>query len=150
MLGSGPLEAELHATIESLGLSDRVALRPWRDDVYAVLREADVLVVPSHHEGMPNVVLEAMSVGVSVVATDVGAVTRLLGKEGGSFIVAPNDVERFADAMLTLMKDPARRDAYGAALHLRAKSLFDMPVIARQYELLYRQVLLTRDTGLNN
>ena len=89
MLGSGPLEAELHATIESLGLGDRVALRPWREDVYTVLREADVLVVPSHYEGMPNVVLEAMSVGVSVVATDVGAVTRLLGKEGGSFIVAP-------------------------------------------------------------
>ena len=141
MMGSGPLEAELRTTIDTSGLSDRVTLKAWRDDVDAVLTEADVLVAPSRHEGMPNVVVEAMSVGLPVVATDVGAVTRLLGEEGGAFIVAPHDIERFADAVLTLMKDPAGRDAYGAALHARTRRCFDMPIIARQYELLYRQVL---------
>ena len=141
MMGSGPLEAELRATIETSGLSDRVTLKPWRDDVDAVLREADVLVAPSRHEGMPNVVLEAMSVGLPVVATDVAAVARVLGQEGASFVVAPNDVERFRDAVLILAQDPAKREAYGAALHARAKSEFDIPVIARQYQQLYKQVL---------
>ena len=141
MMGSGPLEAELRATIATSGLSDRVTLKPWRDDVDAVLREADVLVAPSRHEGMPNVVLEAMSVGLPVVATDVGAVARVLGQEGASFVVVPNDVERFRDAVLSLTQDPVKREAYGAALHARARSAFDMPVIARQYRQLYKQVL---------
>ena len=112
--------------------------------MYEVLRKTDLLLVPSRREGMPNVVLEAMSLGVPVIATDVGAVSRLLGKAGESFIVPPGDVDRFADATLKLMQDPVRHDEYGTALYTRAKRLFDMPVIAQDYLGRYRQVLDAR------
>lgn len=144
MMGDGPLEAELRETIGAWGLADRVALRSRQDDVYAALGQADVVVVPSRREGMPNVVLEAMSAGVPVVVTDVGAVRRLLGDEGDPFVVASNEAASFGEAILTLMRDPARRAAYGAALHARARNLFDMPVIARQYQALYTQLLASR------
>lgn len=141
MMGGGPLGAELRETIDASGLADRIILRPRQDDVFEVLRKTDLLLVPSRREGMPNVVLEAMSLGVPVIATDVGAVRRLIGDAGESFIVPPGDVDRFADATLKLMQDPVRHDQYGTALYARAKSVFNMPVIAQNYLALYRQVL---------
>ena len=141
LMGEGPLEAELRAAILAGDLADCVALKPRQDEVYPVLEDADVLVVPSRREGMPNVVLEAMSVGVPVVATDVGAVRRLLGDDGAPFVVAPNEPAQLADALLALTRDSTRRDAYGAVLHARARTCFAMPVIARQYQQLYGQAL---------
>ena len=142
--GSGPLEEELRATIDAWGLSDRVTIAPWQDDVYPILRQTDIMIVPSEREGMSNTVLEAMSVGVPVVATDVGAARRLLGKEGSRFIVAPNDTEALCEAIRGLVSDPSGREAYGAALHARARRLFDIQVIARQYRQLYEQTLNPR------
>lgn len=141
MMGAGPLESELRTIIDRAGLADRVTLRPRRDEVDGVLRAADVLLVPSRREGMPNVVLEAMSVGVPVVATDVGAVRQLLGEDGAAFVVPPHDVAALAAATSALLADPARREAYGAALHDRARRLFDMRVIARDYARLYAEIL---------
>lgn len=141
LMGSGPLQEELRATIEASGLTKLVALAPWQEDVYPVLRRADIMVVPSEREGMSNAILEAMSVGVPVVATDVGAARRLLGNEGNRFIVAPNDTAPLCEAIRALVCDPSAREEYGAALHARAKRLFDIQVVAREYKRLYERTL---------
>ena len=67
-----------------------------------------------------------------------------LGEAGESCVVPLGDVDRFADATLKLIQDPAKHDEYGEALYARAKSLFDMPVIAQDYLGLYKQVLDAR------
>ena len=141
IVGAGLLEDELRATIDEWNLVGCVTLVPWQDDVHRVLGQADVLILPSHREGMSNVVLEAMSVGVPVVATDIGANRYILGQEGRPFIVAPNDAKALCEAILALLNDTPARDAYGAALYARARRLFAIDVIAKEYRHIYEQTL---------
>ena len=141
IVGAGLLEDELRATIDEWNLVGCVTLVPWQHDVHRVLGQADVLILPSHREGMSNVVLEAMSVGVPVVATDIGANRYILGKEGLSSIVEPNDAKALCEAILALLNDTSARDAYGAALYARAKRFFAIDVIAKEYRGIYEQTL---------
>ena len=143
MVGAGPLEDELRATIDKWDLADCVTLAPWQDDVHRVLGQADALILPSHREGMSNVVLEAMSVGVPVVATDIGANRYMLGEEGRPFIVETNEAVALCEAILAMMVDTPARNAYGAALYLRARRNFDIGLVAQQYRRIYEQTLRT-------
>lgn len=96
--GAGPLRAglERRARAEAPG---RVRLLGATDRPAAVLRAADVLVLPSRTEGMPAVVIEAAMVGVPVVATAVGAVPELLGSMEDSRLVPSDSVADFVDAV---------------------------------------------------
>ncbi len=141
MVGAGVLEDELRATIDEWNLADRVTLVPWQEDVHPVLERADVLILPSHREGMSNVVLEAMSAGVPVVATDIGANRYILGEKGWPFIVAPNDTKALCEAVLALLNDAPAREAYGAALYARARRFFAIDLIAKEYRRIYEQTL---------
>ena len=108
-----------------------------------MLGQADALILPSHREGMSNVVLEAMSVGVPVVATDIGANRYMLGEEGRPFIVETNEAVALCEAILAMMVDTPARNAYGAALYLRARRTFDIGLVAQQYRRIYEQTLRT-------
>ena len=141
IVGGGPMEDELRDTIDEWNLAGCVTLVPWQDDVQRVLGQADILVLPSHREGMSNVVLEAMSAGVPVVATDIGANRYMLGEDGRSFIVAPNDAQALCEAILALLNDALARDAYGAALYMRARRFFAIDLIAKEYRRIYEQTL---------
>jgi glycosyltransferase involved in cell wall biosynthesis len=85
-----------------------------RADVPAMLAAADVLVQPSHADAMPLTVLEAMAVGVPIVATAVGDVPAMLAGRAG-LTVAAEDREALETALAELLADPARRAEMGAA-----------------------------------
>lgn len=79
MVGNGPLFDEVSRQIEDNGLGDRIFLLPSQSDIAALLHETDVLLLPSAYEGAPLTILEALAVGVHVVASDVGAVREYVG-----------------------------------------------------------------------
>ncbi len=75
------------------------------DKIKAILRESDVLVVPSYSEGMPTVILEAMASGCAIIATDVGAVCEEVDETNG-WLIAPGDIASLKRAMIDAIEFP--------------------------------------------
>ena len=108
LLGSGAEEAALRRQVEQSGLTRRVAFAGFRRDVLACLAAADVVVNPSFTEGLPNVLLEAFSLGRPVVATDVGGTAELV-QDGRSGWLVP------AGNPAALARSPARSERFAAS-----------------------------------
>jgi glycosyltransferase involved in cell wall biosynthesis len=93
----GPIESKIH-TIENLGVIKS------KDELFKLIDTSHALVVPSLSEGMPTVILEAMARGKAIIATDVGAVSELVGECNGR-LIPPNDVKALADAISNIKSD---------------------------------------------
>jgi len=113
-----------------------------------ILRAADIFTLPSHREGMPRSIIEAMMCALPVVATDIrGSREEVVDGETG-LLVPVNDPAALALALDRLARDPALRRRMGAAGRARALALYDeRRVIERQ---LIRLGLVSRDWGLRN
>jgi glycosyltransferase involved in cell wall biosynthesis len=114
LVGDGPNKPEVDKRAAELGAADWVHFLGMRDDVPAMLSLADVLVQPSHADAMPLSVLEAMAVGVPVVATAVGDVPAMLAGRAGLTVPA-EDQAALEAALIELLADPAKRAEMGAA-----------------------------------
>jgi glycosyltransferase involved in cell wall biosynthesis len=125
LVGDGPERENIQRLIASKNLQDRVSLLGRRSDVNEILDTADLLVLPSYSEGMPNAVLEAMSHGIPVVASDVGGVRSLLGS-GAGMIVSPRDEQALAEALQSLIDDPSRGLRMGERGHELARDLLSV------------------------
>jgi glycosyltransferase involved in cell wall biosynthesis len=136
--GDGEQREELERLRAELGLGDRFVLRGSVSDVAAFLRTVDIAVLPSHSEGMSNALLEYMSAGRAVIATDVGANARLVrdGKDG--LIVPPGDEAALVGAIGRLLEDPLRAAGYGASARKRAEADFSRAAMCRRFEEFYR------------
>lgn len=142
MAGHGPLEAATREEVERLNLSDRFHLLGFRKDILNVMASYDLLVLPSvTREASSTVLKQAASLGKPVVATDVGGTREVVAAGETGLIVPPGDVPALADAVLTLLRDPARAKTMGQAGRQRALSHFAAHAIAEQTEAVYRKVL---------
>jgi glycosyltransferase involved in cell wall biosynthesis len=137
--GSGPLAGELRSLAVALGLADRVSFagRLDRDDVAALLREADVCLNPSLADNMPNSVLEALASGLPVVSTNVGGVPHIVRHEHTALLVPAGQPAAMADAVLRLLRDePLWRRMSAAGLEEVQRYSWNRvaPVLRRHYE----------------
>ena len=107
--GQGPLEAEIRELHAQSGLGDRFTLLGYRDDATRLIAGADVFVLASDHEGLPVTVMEALTLGVPVVAPAVGGLREVVSPENG-ILVAPGDPQALADAIVRVT-DPTVRAA---------------------------------------
>jgi len=143
VVGDGPTRCALEALAERLGMADRVAFLGFRPDAARLLAGFDVVAVPSHSDGSPLVVLEALSAGVPVVASAVGGIPDQVRDGVEGLLVPPGDPEALAAALRALLEDPARARALGEAGRRRAAGLsHDRMVDA--VEDVYRRVAATR------
>ncbi len=119
------------------GLGPRLRRLGYRDDVPAILAAADILALPSHFEGLPMSVIEAMLTGLPVVATNIrGPREQVLDGQTG-LLVAPMQVPPLAAALAQLTEDAAMRARMGQAGLERARALYDeASVVARTLDLL--------------
>jgi glycosyltransferase involved in cell wall biosynthesis len=115
VIGDGPCRAALELIARRLGLESNVMFLGSRDDVPQLLSAIDVFALTSHIEANPVSILEAMSVGRPVVATNVGSVGEAVADGDTGFLVSPGDATAFADRVVQLLRDPARSRAMGAA-----------------------------------
>jgi glycosyltransferase involved in cell wall biosynthesis len=141
LVGEGDEERALRNQVERLGITDRVDFRPWSDDARAALTAVDVFVLPSRLESFPLTVLEAMIVGLPVIATDVGSVAEAVADGVTGRLIPPDDAELLAAALESLVDDPGRRKRMGAAGREIARQRFDVRTMADRYEALYRRVM---------
>lgn len=99
LYGDGPLLDQLRKLSCELGLNGRVHFKGHIKDMSNIYRHADLLVLPSLHEGMPNVVLEAMASGLPVLATDIGGSRELLQGWAPDWLVKSADVDALKIAL---------------------------------------------------
>ena len=118
--GKGALEGELTKIALALGISERVHLLGYREDVAELYHIADVFVHPSYREGLPVSVMEAMAAGLPVVASKIRGNVDLIMDEGG-YLVAPCDVGGFAEALESVLSSSDKRAKMGAYNRAEAK-----------------------------
>ncbi|HYM13120.1 MAG TPA: glycosyltransferase [Bryobacterales bacterium] len=104
---------------------------------WKLLFEADVFLLPSRAEGMPNAVLEAMAAGLPVVATPVGALPEMLGEGLGARFVPVGDSEALTEALLELLADPAWREKMGQWNRARVEARYSMRRVEQLLDALY-------------
>lgn len=132
-MGGGALAASLRRRAEALGLSHRIEWRgpQTQDAVLSAYRAADLFVLAStiasdgDRDGLPNVLMEAQSQGLACIATAVAGVPELIVDGVTGLLVPPSDPPRLAAAIESLLRDPARRAALGAAGEERVRARFD-------------------------
>lgn len=108
MAGAGEVD-RIRAMVEELGVSECFAVHNWLEPIERdrVLAESDVLVLPSHHEGMPMAMLEAMAWGLPPITTPVGGIPEVVKSYENGILIPPGDPQALANAMqeLTLNED---------------------------------------------
>jgi len=108
--GQGPLLAELTSKVEQLGLNQTITFCGHRANIQTLFPSVAMVVLSSNHEGIPNVLLEALSAGVPCVCTDCpsGGPRELMNGNQFGFAVPVGDASRFADAMAEIVSDYPR------------------------------------------
>ncbi|HUE74132.1 MAG TPA: glycosyltransferase [Pirellulaceae bacterium] len=126
IVGEGPLRRGIEESIAASPHADRLHLVGWRGDALSVLAESQMLLLTSQHEGMPNVVLEAMALGKPVMASRVEGVVELLGPAAVEQTAAWRDTEVFVQQLVALARDPARCEQLGQVNQARAREHFSI------------------------
>jgi glycosyltransferase involved in cell wall biosynthesis len=127
--------------IREHGLEDKVRFAGLRDDIPCLLRAMDVFVLPSWREGMPRSIIEAMAIGLPVVATDIrGCREEVVHGETG-LLVPPKRPDRLAEAILALVSDPALAGEMGARGRQRAVEWFDERQVVQRQLVAYEELV---------
>ncbi len=152
VIGEGPERQALEAQVQVAGLERRVAILGRIPD--ESLREAyagsDVMVLPSildsrgDTEGLGVVLLEAMSYGIPVVASDIGGITDIIESGKSGLLVPPADPERLAQALERIARDPALARRLGEAGEQRVRQAFGWPEIMAKWQECYGSLVQTR------
>lgn len=133
ILGKGPLLHHLEERSKTLGVADRITFLGWVAAPFSVMRRADVFVLSSLAEGFGNVIVEAMACGLPVVSTDCPSGPREILMDGACGELVPvGDARLLADAIISLLRDEARRSDLGRRSNARARD-FDVDAICGQY-----------------
>lgn len=137
--GTGPLAAQLQAQIHQAGLENTVALLGQVSHVrmLALYRGATAFVHAAHYEGLPTVLLEAMACGKAVVSTAVSGALDVLQDGRNGLLVPPQEPEKLADTMNSLLNDQPLIHQLGTAALQTIQERFSWQVVGGNYERCY-------------
>lgn len=143
--GSGPERESLVAQAEDLGIGGAVNFtgRLDNDRIAGLYQSADVMMNPSLADNMPISILEALACGVPVVTTDVGGVPYLVSHEQTALLVSPGDDQAMAEAVLSLLGNPALGDRLAKAGHAEIHD-YTWPSVRRTLFAVYNSVLASK------
>ena len=141
MLGQGELDEEVTATINQLGLQNRIVRDGFRLDVPDVLHASDIYCLPSLWEGQPIGLIEAMAVGKAVVATHVDGSKELVQDGVNGLLIDPQQHQQLASALEQLHTNVQLRERLANQAYLTIKGRCDGDSMARQVEDAYQSVL---------
>jgi len=144
LVGGGSQQAALERMSRHLGISEHVRFLGDRADVPDLLRGMDVFVLPSLWEGMPNAALEAMAVGLPVVATAVGGTPEVVVDGVTGLLIPPGDPDALAQSIAHLLCDPDLRYRMGQAGRERVVNHFSVGRMVEQTTRLYEHLLVEK------
>jgi glycosyltransferase involved in cell wall biosynthesis len=148
IVGEGPERQRLEASIAQLGLTGRVLLPGHDHDMAAWYAMAYALVMPSHSEGSPNVLLEAMAAGLPVVATNVGGIPEMVTDDETALLVSSRNPQALGGAIARILTDAPAAAAMSSAARKTAGTRFSIPAHYRSLIRVYERLAgLTAPAG---
>lgn len=144
LAGDGPERPRLESLARELGVADSVHFMGVRSDMEAVLPAFDLFALCSHSEGFSNAILEAMGMGLPVVATRVGGNIEMVEDGVSGSLIPPGDDRSLGDRLLSLARDPALRRRMGEAGRRWVLETNAREVVFRRFRELYEGVLHDR------
>lgn len=144
VVGEVTLDMELQALVDASGLGEDLHLLGRRTDMPEVFAAFDMFVLSSHDEGMSNAILEAMSMELPVVATDVGGTGEVVRHGESGLLVPAKDPLPLADAIASVLGDGSRSQAMGRLGRQIVVDGFSARSMVRQMETLYLSILRER------
>ena len=145
-VGAGPLRQQLEAIARDAAPAGSIDVRDAvrHEEVSQLLRESSVFCMPSWGEPFGMAVIEAMSAGRPIIATDAGALAWLVADGAGGRLVPPRDAEALADAIRQLARDRSQLPGMGAFNRRRVEESFDLDAVVRRWEELYMSAIERR------
>jgi len=137
----------LQAQSTQAGLSAHIQFLGSRSDIPTLLNVADISLLCSHEEGLPNAVIEAMAAGVPTIATEVGGTGEIIDHKVTGMLVPPRNPGVLAQSILELVQDTARRETMGKAARAEIESTYGLDICARAYDDLYQHVMTPKHVG---
>lgn len=137
VVGSGPDLQMLKEATQSLNISTRVAFFGYREDRLSFIKAFDVLALPSLSEGIPRCLMEAMGLGIPVVASDIPGCRALIDTHRTGLLVPPGDDSALAGALESIVKNPGLGMALAQAAKEKICAGFSAGRMAREYEDLF-------------
>lgn len=132
--GEGDERGVLEELIQELDLEACVSLKGWTDDVAGFLATGDLFAFPSHQEGFPLTLLEAMAVGLPVVASEIDGPLEIVTDGTDGRLVPDDDPDRFAEALAELMSDRGAAQRLGAAARRLVLTEYSPAELARRLD----------------
>jgi glycosyltransferase involved in cell wall biosynthesis len=140
LVGDGSLRREYQITAASF---NNIIFLGWRNDVPELMRMADIFVLPSLSEGVPNVVMEASSSGLPVIATDVGGVSQLITNQETGILTRSRDKDALVSAICKLIEEPLFAENLGKKGRIRMVKNYSWGIICEKLEKYYSGIAAT-------
>lgn len=139
--GEGRLYDQLHKEIHALGVEQRVFIKKPIPNVFYEEQGSTVFVLSSKEEGMPNVLLEALSLGIPCISTDcpAGGAKAIIGNNERGILVKNDDAEKMADAMIEICSNDDKREYYSQKAR-EVNSLFSPTIIGKKWKMVFEKV----------
>jgi len=147
IVGGGPREQEYRELSESMGLAGVVTFAGWRDDVGDLLQLMDIYVMSSLWEAMPLALLEAMSAGRPIVATDVSDNAIILEDGQSGLIVPPADSRELAGAISRLLGNAELANRMGINAERRLRESYSVGLMLQRYGQMYRELVAAKQNA---
>jgi glycosyltransferase involved in cell wall biosynthesis len=144
LIGDGPSRPAVEERVRALGLSDSVCLPGYLPQPERFFEDVDLMVLPSHTEGLPNVVLESLAMDVPVLATAVGGTPEIVTDGVTGRLVPARSPQALADALLEFVADPGAWRRMAARGRELVEQEFDFTVRTRRLERIYTELLEER------
>ena len=139
--GTGPEERALEAEAASLGITQNVQFLGYVSDTRRVYAAADILLMPSHFEGLPMTLLEAMAMETPVVASRLDGMAEVIEEGRDGFLVNPGDVLAFSGRIHELLNDRAMAARIGSAARGKIETRFSASRMVGEIEAVYTRFL---------
>jgi len=138
--GRGKIDQELRDKINELGLSDMVTMLGFRQDVADVFAASDIYVFPSHQEGLPVALMEAMSVGMPVVCSSIRGNTDLIKEGQGGYLFDSKDPKTLVEALEKMLATPADTRHDMGNHNIETMKSFDKETVNTEMKKLYQSL----------
>ena len=143
VVGDGPDRDWLESQVTQMRLQDHIELIGVVEDVRPYLADADLFLLPSHGEGLPNAYLEALAMGLPTIVSSDPPYDDI-ARPDFSVRVDRKDPEALSQAIVQLLRDPVRRESMGKAARREAEQVYAWPAIAQEYLSLFNDLVKPR------
>lgn len=137
-VGDGPLRAHLEAEVIRLGLEESVVFAGHQEQSYDFINMMDIFALPSLHEGIPMVLLEALALKLPVIASRVGGIPEVVSHDKSGILVSPASPEQLASGISELIQDPERAEQLGNAGRYLMEQKFPASLMANRTAAMYQ------------